>query len=80
MFDEQTAILARWDSLNMVRKFVGFSAIDAHEDQNIRARYLKDGRIEWVGSNAHVIDTMEMKFWNMWLLSEPDSDGWVLNG
>ena len=77
MFDEQTAILARRDSLNMVRKIVGFSAIDAHENQNIRARYLKDGRIEWVGSNAHVIDTMEVKFWNRWLFSEPDSDGWV---
>ncbi len=77
VFDEQTSILARWDSLNTKRKIVGFSAIDAHENQNLRARYLKDGRIEWVGSNTKVIDTMKVKFWNKWLLSEPDPSGWV---
>lgn len=77
MFDEQTSILALWDSLNIKRKIVGFSAVDTHENQNIRARYLKDGRIEWVGPNAHVIDTMEVKFWNRWLLQKPDENGWV---
>ena len=77
MFDEQTTILARWDSLNMKRKIVGFSAVDTHENQNFRARYLKDGRIQWFGPNAHVIDTMEVKFWNKWLFSPPDKSGWV---
>jgi len=77
MFDEQTHILARWDSLNMKRKIVGFSAVDTHENQNIRARYLKDGRIEWVGPNANVIDTMEVKWWNKWLFSKPDPSGWI---
>jgi hypothetical protein len=76
-FDEQTTILARWDSLNRYRKIVGFSAADSHENQNIRARYLKDGRIQWMGPNAHVIDTMEVKFWNRWLFQQPDENGWV---
>ena len=76
-FNEQTAILARWDSLNKIRKIVGFSAVDSHENQNIRARYLKDGRIQWMGNNAHPIDTMEVKFWNKWLFDAPDRSGWV---
>lgn len=77
MFDEQTAILARWDSLNTVRKIVGFSAVDTHENQNIRARYIQDGRIEWVGPNANVIDTTDVTFWNKWLLHPPDKSGWI---
>jgi len=77
MFDEQTSILSLWDSLNTKRKIVGFSAVDTHENQNIRARYLKDGRVEWVGPNANVIDTMEVKFWNRWLFHEPDENGWI---
>ncbi|MBL7968384.1 MAG: PHP domain-containing protein [Prolixibacteraceae bacterium] len=77
MFDEQTTILARWDSLNVERKIVGFSAVDTHENQNFRARYLKDGRVEWVGPNANVIDTMEVKWWNKWLYSQPDPNGWI---
>ena len=76
-FDEQTTILARWDSLNMKRKIVGFSAVDSHENQNFRARYLTDGRIQWYGPNARVIDTMEVRFWNKWLFHEPDQSGWV---
>ncbi len=77
MFDEQTTILARWDSLNMKRKIVGFSAVDTHENQNFRARFLKDGRVQWVGPNAKPIDTVKVNFWNRWLFSEPDPDGWV---
>ncbi|MCX6229639.1 MAG: hypothetical protein NTV75_10815 [Bacteroidia bacterium] len=76
-FDPQTPILAHWDSLNNTRKIVGFSAIDAHENQNLRARYLPDGRIQWVGNNAHNLDTMEVKFWNKWIFSAPDKSGWV---
>jgi hypothetical protein len=77
MFDEQKSILALWDTLNTWRKIVGFSAVDAHENQNIRARYLNDGRIEWVGPNANVIDTTDVKFWHKWLIHEPDSNGWI---
>jgi len=77
MFDEQTTILARWDSLNLKRKIVGFSAVDTHENQNFRAKYLKDGRIQWIGPNAKAIDTMEVKFWNKWLLHAPDENGYI---
>ncbi len=77
MFDEQTSILAHWDSLNRKRKIVGFSAVDAHENQNIRARYLKDGRIEWLGPNANAIDTVELSFKNRWLFNPPDENGWI---
>lgn len=77
MFDEQTQILARWDSLNNHRKIVGFSAVDTHENQNYRARLLKDGRVQWVGPNAKIIDTVKVNFWNRWMFSQPDPDGWV---
>jgi hypothetical protein len=77
MFDEQNDVLARWDSLNTKRKIVGFSAVDAHENQNFRARYIKDGRIEWIGPNAKVIDTTGINFWNKWLLHPPDRSGWI---
>lgn len=77
MFDEQTSILAHWDALNSKRKIVGFSAVDAHENQNLRARYLNDGRIEWVGPNADPLDTMELTFWNRWMFGPPDEEGWI---
>ena len=77
MFDEQTRILARWDSLNNYRKIVGFSAVDTHENQNFRARLLNDGRVEWFGPNAKPLGKMKMGFWNKWLFSKPDPDGWV---
>jgi hypothetical protein len=76
-FDEQTEILARWDSLNMMRKIIGISAADAHDNQNIRARYLPDGRVEWVGPNADPIDTTTVGILEKLLLSEPDSAGWA---
>lgn len=77
IFDEQTAILALWDSLNTTRKIVGFSAVDAHENQNFRARYLSDGRIEWLGPNAKPIDTSAVSIWNRWMLHDPDEEGWI---
>ncbi|MEI6142751.1 MAG: hypothetical protein WCP85_25980 [Mariniphaga sp.] len=77
MFDEQTNILKLWDSLNTKRKIVGFSAVDTHENQNFRAKFLKDGRLQWFGPNAKIIDTMEVKFWNKWILQKPDTSGYV---
>ena len=77
IFDEQVAILSHWDSLNSERKMVGFAAVDSHENQNIRARYLKDGRVEWVGPNAKAIDTVEVSIWNRWMFDEPDQNGWI---
>jgi hypothetical protein len=77
MFDEQTVILARWDSLNMTRKMVGFSAVDTHENQNIRARYIPDGRVEWLGPNCNAIDTVKVSFLNRWMFGEPDKNGWI---
>ncbi|MCA9730882.1 MAG: hypothetical protein H6696_10060 [Deferribacteres bacterium] len=77
LFDEQTTILARWDSLNTWRRIVGFSAVDAHENQNIRASYLPDGRVEWLGPNANPIDSTEVGLLEKILLSEPDENGWA---
>ncbi len=77
MFDDQKTILALWDSLNVNRKIVGFSAVDTHENQNIRARKLVDGRIQWVGPNAKPFDTVSVNFRNRWLFQEPDANGWV---
>ena len=77
LFDEQTAILALWDSLNTKRKIVGFAAEDTHENQNFRARYLPDGRVEWMGPNAKIIDTVNVTFFNRWLFHTPDESGWI---
>lgn len=77
MFDEQTEILSLWDSLNLHRKIVGYSAADVHENQNIRARQLVDGNIQWYGPNAKPFRTGKKTFWNKWLFSEPDANGWV---
>ena len=77
LFDRQTRILALWDSLNTIRRIVGISAVDAHENQNIRARYLPDGRVEWVGPNANAIDTTNVGFLESFLLSKPDASGWA---
>ena len=77
IFDEQVPILALWDSLNRQRKIVGFAAIDTHENQNFRARMLPDGRVEWLGPNAKVIDTVSVNFLNRWLFHPPDENRWV---
>lgn len=77
IFDEQTSILARWDSINTFKKVVGMAAVDAHNNQNIRARYTDDGRVEWVGPNADEIKTVEPGWKEKLLLGEPDVAGWA---
>ncbi|MCK5816055.1 MAG: hypothetical protein KAH07_08935, partial [Flavobacteriaceae bacterium] len=76
IFDEQTVIMARWDSINKFRKVVGMSAVDAHNNQGLRARYTKDGMVEWVGSNAGTISIVEPGWKEKILMSEPDAGGW----
>lgn len=77
IFERQTSILARWDSLNSHRKIVGFSAVDEHENVNFRARYLKDGRVQWMGINTKPIDTVKVSIWNRWMFHQPDPSGWI---
>ncbi len=77
VFDRQTSILARWDSLNTHRKIVGFSAVDEHENVNFRARYLKDGRVQWMGIDTKPIDTVKVSFLNRWMFHDPDQSGWI---
>ena len=77
LFERQTSILARWDSLNTHRKIVGFSAVDEHENVNFRARYTKDGKVQWMGINTKPIGTMKESWWNRWLFSKPDQSGWI---
>jgi hypothetical protein len=77
IFERQTSILARWDSLNIHRKMVGFSAVDEHENVNFRARYLKDGRVQWMGINTKPIDTVKVSFLNRWMFHAPDPSGWI---
>lgn len=52
IFDPQLAILARWDSLNLQRRVVGIAGNDAHNNINISAQPLPDGRLRWFGPNA----------------------------
>ena len=77
MYDEQTEILANWDSLNMKRKIVGMAAPDAHNNQNIRARYLDNGLVEWVGPNANTIVIKEPGLREKLLCGQPDPAGWI---
>lgn len=77
IFDEQKIILARWDSINQFKKVVGMAASDAHNNQNIRARYTKEGMVEWVGPNAKTISIVEPGWKEKLLLTEPDETGWA---
>lgn len=77
LYNDQPAIWANWDSLNQHRRIVGMAAVDAHDNQSIRARYLEDGRVEWVGSNAKTLNIVEPGLREKWLLGEPDTAGWV---
>ena len=77
LFDEQTRILSLWDSLNNHRRIVGMAAVDAHNNQSIRARYLKNGEVEWVGSNSKTLSINKPGWKEKWLLGKPDVAGWV---
>lgn len=77
LYNDQPAIWANWDSLNQYRRIVGMAAVDAHDNQSIRARYLEDGRVEWVGSNAKTLSIVSPGLREKWLLGEADTAGWV---
>jgi hypothetical protein len=77
LFDEQTQIIALWDSLNKQRRIVGMAAVDAHNNQSIRARHLSDGQVEWVGSNAKTLSITQPGWKEKWLLGQPDVAGWA---
>lgn len=77
LFDVQQEILAHWDALNKNRQIVGFSAVDAHNNQGFRARYTEEGLVEWVGPNAKTIKVVKPGWKERWLLGEPDEAGWA---
>ncbi len=77
IYDEQTEILSHWDELNKQRRIVGMAAVDAHNNNNFRARYLEDGKVEWVGPNAKTIDIVEPGLREKLLLGEIDENGWA---
>lgn len=77
LYDDQTEIWANWDSLNRKRRIVGISAVDAHNNQNYRARYTHDGMVEWVGPNAKTMVIRKVGWIDKLLLGEPDTAGWV---
>ncbi|HSF53722.1 MAG TPA: hypothetical protein VLA71_08230 [Algoriphagus sp.] len=77
IYDKQVAILENWDQLNQGRKIVGIGSVDAHNNQNIRARYLENGSVEWVGPNADAISIREPGLLEKVLLHEPDENGWA---
>ena len=77
IYDEQIEILANWDSLNKNRRIVGMAAVDAHNNQSFRARYLDDGKVEWVGPNAKTLDITEPGLKESLLLGDSNVDGWA---
>lgn len=77
LYDDQTAILANWDSINMDRQIVGIGAVDAHNNQSFRARYQEDGLVQWIGPNADTIAINKPGWKEKLLLGEPDEFGWA---
>ena len=77
IYDEQVDILANWDALNQKRKIVGMAAVDAHNNNNFRARYLDNGKVEWVGPNAKTLEIIEPGLKEKILLGKPDAAGWA---
>lgn len=45
IFDRPTEILARWDEMNLSRKFVGIAANDCHQNVGMRGFYTPDGTL-----------------------------------
>ncbi|NQU52546.1 MAG: hypothetical protein HQ522_08400 [Bacteroidetes bacterium] len=77
IYDEQTEIMANWDKLNTKRRITGIGAADAHNNQNLRARYNDDGMVEWYGPNADLLATVKPGLKEKLLLSDvPDEAGW----
>ncbi len=76
LYDEQTAILANWDSLNLNRRIVGIGAVDAHNNNGFKARYLEDGQVEWRGPNNDLISIKKPNLFDKMLLGDPDKYGW----
>lgn len=77
IYDRQTEIMINWDRLNTKRRITGIGAADAHNNQNIRARYNSDGLVEWYGPNADLLATVEPGWKEKLLLSDqPDEAGW----
>jgi hypothetical protein len=77
LYDEQVDILANWDSINEKRKVVGLAAVDAHNNQSYRARYLEDGTVEWVGPNAKTLEIVELGLIEKLLLDDKNKNGWA---
>lgn len=59
IFDEQTAILARWDELNKTRNITGIAANDCHQNNGIVITYTEDGTL--LVSNTSPKDMAEYK-------------------
>ena len=77
LYDKQTEILANWDRLNLKRKIVGVAGVDAHNNQNFRARYLANGKIEWVGPNADTMVVRKANWFDKLLMGEEDQYDWA---
>ncbi len=77
LYDEQNEILANWDQLNQKRRIVGVAGVDAHNNQSFRARFLEEGKIEWVGPNADTLVIREPNWFDKLLMREPDKYGWA---
>ncbi|MCG8308390.1 MAG: hypothetical protein MI975_13435 [Cytophagales bacterium] len=76
LYDEQTQILNLWDRLNEKRRIVGIGAVDAHNNQGIRAKYHTNGMVEWVGPNADTLVYRNPTWLDKLLLGSPDKFGW----
>ncbi|RMG27029.1 MAG: hypothetical protein D6730_08010 [Bacteroidetes bacterium] len=77
LYDPQPAIWALWDSLNQHRRIIGMAAVDAHDNQSLRARYVPGGQVEWVGPNAKTLALKQPGWLEAWLLDPAGSEKWA---
>ncbi len=60
IFDEQTAIIARWDALNETRDITGIAGNDCHQNQGYRFTYLEGGVIQVENTEPDVVANIEL--------------------
>ncbi|HPO15499.1 MAG TPA: hypothetical protein PLI09_18800 [Candidatus Hydrogenedentes bacterium] len=68
IFDRQDAILKRWDDINTVKKLVGISANDVHQNNGLRGYYTKDDCFKLSKTNRDDVGQWKLNAFTRFLL------------
>jgi hypothetical protein len=60
IYQEQTDIIANWDRINEVRKYVGIAASDSHQNVGIRGSMTEDGKLKLRETGPKTIGEYEL--------------------